>query len=419
LGAVFGAVLLFAPSAGAQVAAPAPQSGGGALRVFYECATHGCDFREFRTQIDWVNWVRDRKDAQLHVIITGQETGSGGRLYQLDFIGLEKLAGQKDRLEYTSLGTDVRDETVKALTRVLSVGLARFSLLAGVPVALEVRQSESARANERLVTSDEVEDPWNFWVFRTGLNLDLSGETSRTNRRVGGSFEASRTTTTWKLGLDAGGSFRRNEIQLSDTTILDTRQDWDVNLEAVYALARHWSLGAESEVSAATRTNQDLSAAVTPELEFSIWPYEEAPRRSLRVQYRVGLRYFNYEERTLFGFLSETRGIEAMEVSLFQRQPWGSTFVNVEASHFLHDIHQYRITSGGHLSFRIVRGLDLRVSGSASWIRDQIFLAAAGATDEEVLLQRKRLSSDFDWSFGLGFSFQFGSIYNNVVNNRF
>jgi hypothetical protein len=38
---------------------------------------------------------------------------------------------------------------------------------------------------------------------------------------------------------------------------------------------------------------------------------------------------------------------------------------------------------------------------------------------EELLLQRRRLASDFDWEFGIGFSFQFGSIFNNVVNNRF
>ena len=53
------------------------------------------------------------------------------------------------------------------------------------------------------------------------------------------------------------------------------------------------------------------------------------------------------------------------------------------------------------------------------WIRDQLFLSAEGASDEEILLERRRLASDFDWNFGFGLSYQFGSIYNNVVNNRF
>ena len=91
----------------------------------------------------------------------------------------------------------------------------------------------------------------------------------------------------------------------------------------------------------------------------------------------------------------------------------------MEGSHYLHDLEKYRVGAGGFLSFRVVRGLNLRVDGRVSWIRDQLFLPGADVTDEEILLQRRRLASNFDWSFGGGFSFQFGSIFNNVVNNRF
>jgi hypothetical protein len=45
--------------------------------------------------------------------------------------------------------------------------------------------------------------------------------------------------------------------------------------------------------------------------------------------------------------------------------------------------------------------------------------AAPRDRDDERLLERRRVASNFDWNFGTGFSFQFGSIYNNVVNNRF
>jgi hypothetical protein len=130
----------------------------GALHVFYECSGRGrgrsaCDSREFRTQIDWVNWVRDRRDAQVHVLITSEETGSGGSSYLLDFIGLEELDGVTDQLTYTSLGTDVRDETVLGLTRVLAVGLARYSVLSGSEAVLEIRQPEGTGVPDRLVTS--------------------------------------------------------------------------------------------------------------------------------------------------------------------------------------------------------------------------------------------------------------------------
>jgi hypothetical protein len=402
-----------------------PNGANGALRVFYECSGGfrggGCDSREFRTQIDWVNWVRDRRDAQVHVIITTQETGSGGSSYQLDFIGLAQLEGITDRLTYTSLGTDVRDETVTGLTRVLAVGLARYSVLAGSGAVLEVRQPAGPDVPDRLVTSDQVDDPWDFWVFRVSANTDLSGESRRRNSRVGGSFSASRVTPMWKFEFDARGNWRESQTDVDDTTTyVDTRRDWDVNTGLAYSLARHWSLGGEVHASAATQTNQDLSVELTTALEYSIWPYEEATRRSLRVRYLVGVRHFNYEELTLFGYLEETRGYQGVEVWLSQRQPWGNIFASLAGSHYLHDFGKRRLSSGGRLSFRIIRGLNLNVDGRVTWVSDQLYvLPDEDISYEELLLQRRRLASDFDWDFGVGFSLQFGSIFNNVVNNRF
>jgi hypothetical protein len=389
------------------------------LRVFLECSGMGCDQRNIRTELDWVNWMRDRQDAELHVIVTTQGTGSGGSRYTLDFIGRESLEGQDDQLIFTTLGTDVRDEAVRGLTRVLAVGLARYSVLTGAGAPVDITSAERDDRVDRLVTSSEVDDPWDFWVFEVDVSTDLSGETSRKNRRFEGSVEARRTTTTWKLEFDASGTWRRNQIQLSDSLIVDSRRDWDAELVAVYSLADHWSLGAGAEVSAATRTNQDLSVAAGPQLEFSVWPYEEAPRRSLRARYGAGARHFDYEQVTLFGVTAETRPFHELNLSLSQRQPWGSVFANMSGAQYLHDLSKYRVSTGGFLSFRIVRGLNLNVNGEVSWIRDQLFIPAEEVSDEEILLERRRLASNFDWDFGVGFSFQFGSIFNNVVNNRF
>jgi hypothetical protein len=52
-------------------------------------------------------------------------------------------------------------------------------------------------------------------------------------------------------------------------------------------------------------------------------------------------------------------------------------------------------------------------------VRDQIFLARRGVTDSEILLRRRELATDFEYNFRIGFTYSFGSIYNNVVNSRF
>lgn len=418
IGLIAGALAFAAPATG-QDPDSGPSNGDALLRVFLECSGGACDQREFRTEIDWVNWMRDRQDAHIHLIITRQETGSGGNQYELDFIGLAELEGLDDQLGYVTLGTDVRDEQVRGMTRVIAAGLARYSVLVGAGTPFDIVGNAGDPDLDRIVTSQEVDDPWDFWVFEVDMSTDFGGETSRKNKRFNGGVEARRVSETWKIEFDAGGSWRQNEIQLTDTTIVDTRRDWDTELFVAYALADHWSVGGRAEVSAATRTNQDLNVASGGAIEYSVWPYEESPRRRLRVRYSLGVRHFRYEEVTLFGQTAETRPVHDMEVSINQRQPWGSVFANINASQYMHDLSKNRLSTGGFLSFRIVRGLNLNVNGRVSWIRDQLFLPADDATDEEILLERRRLASSFDWDFGMGFSFQFGSIFNNVVNNRF
>ena len=73
----------------------------------------------------------------------------------------------------------------------------------------------------------------------------------------------------------------------------------------------------------------------------------------------------------------------------------------------------------GDLEFRITRGLSIDTNGSISQVRDQLYIPARDLTDEEVLLQRRALETNYRWSFSFGITYQFGSIYNNVVNPRF
>ena len=73
----------------------------------------------------------------------------------------------------------------------------------------------------------------------------------------------------------------------------------------------------------------------------------------------------------------------------------------------------------GDVSFRIVRGLSLNAGANASWVEDQIYLSAGGEVDEEILLNLITRASAFNYGINVGFSYRFGSIYNNVVNNRF
>jgi hypothetical protein len=85
-----------------------------ALRVFLDC-DRGCDFDYLRREVNFVNYVRDRRDAQVHVLVTLRETGSGGREFTLDFIGLEEFEADDHVLLFASSGTDTDDERRRGL----------------------------------------------------------------------------------------------------------------------------------------------------------------------------------------------------------------------------------------------------------------------------------------------------------------
>jgi hypothetical protein len=60
----------------------------GTLNLFLDCRAPGCDFNYLRTQLTWVNYVRDRTAAQVHVIATSLATGSGGNQVTLEYRSL-------------------------------------------------------------------------------------------------------------------------------------------------------------------------------------------------------------------------------------------------------------------------------------------------------------------------------------------
>ena len=405
--------------------ARAQQPEGGirqdALRVFLDCNTFQCDDDYFRTEIGFVNWVRDRTLAQVHLIITGTQTGGGGNVFTLDFIGLQELEGSDDELTLTTLGSDTEDEVLGRMSRIIGVGLARYSTLIGQPAVFEITAAQPDEvATDRIVSGDQVEDPWDFWVFEASADVEIEGEESERQRQFSGSFDARRTTDTWKIEWESFGNFSRAEQELPDSTVsVDERTNWRTSLLVAYSLADDWSLGVLAGANASTSRNQDFGADAAVAVEYSFFPYEDAPRRSLTASYDLRLQYFDWEEETIFFETEELRPQHQLQLQLFQRQPWGESRVSISGSQFLHDLGKYNVSLGGDVEFRIMRGLDLEVRGDLALIEDQLFISREGLTVEEILQGRFERPTDYTYELSVGLSFEFGSIYNNIVNNRF
>lgn len=389
--------------------------------VFFDCNGRNCNSQYYRTEIDWVNWVNDKEVADVHVIMTSQTTGAGGNEYRLDFIGHGQAEGWEDTHLFQTLPTDTEREQLDGISHALGLGIASYAQQAGYRglVSLTGPAPESPGAGRRLVSQDEVDDPWNLWVFRLNGSGNLDGESTRSTTRLNGSFSANRITPTWKMNFNGNINYNRVDIELDNGNFLNVRTDWGFNPLIVYSVADHWSIGIQGQAGRMTRFNQNFRVEVTPAIEYSVFPYDEATRRAFTFFYKVGPAYRDYIEPTIYNETSELRYEQSLQMQFSQRQEWGDASLRMTGSHFLSDFERNNLAIRGDIDVRIVRGFSVNIRGDIAWVNDQIYLPLDDATDAETLLRLQQEATSFNYGIQVGFSIQFGSIFNNVVNNRF
>jgi hypothetical protein len=403
-------ILLPAGTITAQTSADATRE--DALRVFLDC--NSCDFDYLRREIPFVNYVRDRKDAELHILVTTQFTGSGGIEYTFRFIGLGRFEKIDDELKYTAAQTLTADERRRGYTEVLKLGLVRYvtSTTAAERLRLVYRPENTK------VGPAQPNDPWNFWSFRIRGNGSVNGEASSKSRNFSASTIANRTTENWKINISSFMNFRTNEFKLSSGEHLtDDSHDHSFGGLAVKSLGDHWSAAVRGRVASTTFLNQDRAYRAAGGVEYSFFPYVESSRRELTLQFTTGVNHFRYIETTIYRKDSETVADGTLIGSLDVRQPWGSSGLSLEAATYFHDLKRRRLVLAGDIDIRLFKGFSM--DGSVSRIHDQLYLRAEGATDEEILLRRRQLATNYRYRFSIGASYTFGSIFNNIVNTRF
>src|SRR5690606_31763922 len=107
-------------------------------RVFFDCQGPQCDLTYYRTEIVWVDWVRDAQDSNVHVIMTSQNTGAGGREYLLDFIGRGSASEYLAQSRYRAGSTDTQREELDGVAYTLALGLAQFANSEGFGTMLQI-----------------------------------------------------------------------------------------------------------------------------------------------------------------------------------------------------------------------------------------------------------------------------------------
>lgn len=391
-----------------------PTSGQLPLRVFLDCG--GCDFDYIREEVPVVDYVRDRTVADVHVLVTNQQTGGGGSERTFYFLGLGDLEGRADTLRYVSQQFNTDDEQREGYTQTLALGLVRYLAYTGRGAGLEIDFGNAGDEDQQ--TIDPTNDPWNLWVFEIDVSGELQGESQRKETVLEGSFEAGRITEEFKIEIEARGEYEELEFERRGITELSTSRDLGGEAVAVWSINPNWSWGIAGSIGADQSVNQALYTEVAPALEYSFYPYTENTRRSITAEYQVGMQTFYYEDRTIFNQISEIRPKQSLEFSADFQQPWGELNMSLEGAHFLDDPKKHRIDFFTRLEFRLFRGVDLNIQGNYARVKDQIYLSAAGLDPDEILIGQRQLGTDYEYGIQVGLGFTFGSIFNNVVNPR-
>lgn len=402
-------VSLFVLAADAQVPPPKPAGPPPLPRVFLDWP--GADIGFFRAEIPFVEFVAGLEEAQIRVVVTPQGPPGQGT-FTIEFAGFKEFQGDGNTLFYAPNPGDKPEDVNRGLAGMIKIGLLRYAAKTPVARDLSVRFLDQTKPTA-------VVDKWNFWVFSLSANTFLEGETQYKEGMYYGSFSANRVTPELKIRTSVYGNLEKLRFDFGDSIYESTSHGYGFSGLVVKSLSQHWSAGAFLSVESSTYSNLQVSVNVAPAVEFDFFPYSESTKRQFRVLYRIGYTNARYLEETVYFKTSESLLQEALSWAYEVKQSWGNVTLQLEGSHYFHDIKLNRVELSGEVSFRIWRGLSFEVDGNYTRIRDQIALPRGGASYEEVLLRQKQLATGYNYSFSVGLNFSFGSTRSNVVNPRF
>lgn len=436
---VLAALLVAAPQAPAPTS-QAPAATDSLVRVFVDCPNYvpGCDFDYLRTELTWVDYVRDRESADVHALATALETGGGGWEYTIALIGRGRWAGRVDTLRFTAPGTATYDEQRHGFAQNLSLALARYTIQTSAAPRLTISYRAPTAAAQRVAA--RTRDRWNFWVFQLRFNTNGYGQKCCHSAYQSGNVSADRTTPQWKFRMSAryGESISRftyptpvydslgnlvfdtsGAVAYKDTTESSFNRDYNGSISLVRSLSQHWSARILGQLYSSTSDNIRHQIDVGPAIEYNFFPYSQSTRRQLTAQLGVGMRDNAYDTLTLYDKTHERRPTANVSLSLDITQPWGNGSISAGHTAFLDNRQLNNTYLSAYGNIRLIRGLSLNLYAFRANVRDQIYLRKQGSSAHDVLLQRRAVETNYRYSFSFGISYRFGSTNNNTVNPRF
>jgi len=380
------------------------------IKVFLSCR---CDNNFIKQNTLVFDYVRDRTLSDIEVFVFEITNASGGRNYSFEYKGKNNFQNIENQISTDIPKNLTFSEAREQLLKTYKLGMVYFMQNTAFQNQLEVTFHDVETKSDELTT-----DQWKNWVFEVSGSFNFENETSIKEEEYNLGFGVDRVTEMWRVRSDFGMRRSVKFFSGDEENYSSERKRTFFSGSVVRSLSNHFSTGFFGYYLNDTFRNYRSFVNFSPALEYNFIPYTEVLTREVTLAYKVGYNFYEYFEKTIYGFLNQKMFNQSLTLNLRYREKWGSVYSYLVASQFLDQPDQNRFTLNSNINLRIVRGLSLRISGNFQLIRDQINLPSGEASIEDLLLRQRQISTDFQNRISLGLSYTFGSIFNNIVNTR-
>ena len=389
----------------------------GRLAVFLDLQT-GMDRDYIRQEIPMVDYVRDKELADVHIIISSHDAGQAGTNYEISLTGRGRFKKMNNTLRHWSPASQTDHETRAGCTRMIKIGLAPY--IANIDhmseiISLDYKVDSTSEMDQ--VTTRE-EDPWRSWVFEIYGGGYFDSEQTRNSTHIRYGFYADKVTKDWKIRARPYFNYNEDNYEVDDTLITNIRHRDGFDGYLIKSLSDHWSAGVFTQMLSSTYHNLDFQVEVSPAIEYSLFPYEEATRRAISIAYKLDYSYNDYEQKTIYGQRNEALWGHSLVLAADFRQTWGTIRAGITGSQHFHDLSSNRAELFTRMDVRIFKGFSLTLRGDLDFINDLVAIPMAEMTTEEILLERRRRSTDYEFDGHIGFTYTFGSELSKAYNPR-
>jgi len=361
-----------------------------------------------RQQIPVVEYVRDKELADVHIIMTRSAAGQAGVNYTLSFIGSRQCKNMENDLNYWAPATQSDYETRQGYTNMLKIGLAPYISskskdpeLISVGFNLDTVQTGKSKTPET--------DPWKRWVFEIYAGGYFEAEETSNSTHIRYGFYADKVTGNWKIRLRPYFNYNEDNYEIGDSTVNNTSRRDGFDGYMLKAFSDHWAAGVFVDMLSSDYHNMEFQVETSPAIEFSLFPYEEGTRRSITLAYKLNHSYNNYQARTILDETEETLWGQSLVLTTEFTQPWGSINAGITGSHHFHDFSSNRVELFSRMDLRLFKGFALTLRADFDFINDLVSVPMGEMSTEEILMEKRRRSTNYEFDGHIGFTYTFGS----------